>query len=317
MPKEFTVITPVIRPDLVGRMLETLYEYTDPIFYVYIIDQTLDGLDSNTLRNKYKNLMVIRTPRSDIHHTGNLGFAQATNLGISLVQTPYFIMCNDDIEFIHPKWWQGVKDTFAKVEETTPDRPAVIVTPSSIKLADWSVGRDSGDDFYIMPYKEQYSDDDWNNLINEDHYVNKHLTIKPGTVIDGITMYCSVCDTKRFLEVGMLDEKFFPGSGEDYDYCCRANMMGYRCVGTTLSYVFHHWSSTFRSIREQDEVTKLLIPELNWNGTSEKWGDGFDIWGVKCPVCKDAMRVTEYPQAACPKHPDQTITMPEPTIAAL
>lgn len=318
-PKELTVITPVIRPDLIDRMLETLYEYTEPMFYVYIIDQTVRGLDATALRNKFPNLMVIRTPKSDVHYTGNLGFAQATNLGIQLVQTPYFMMCNDDVEFIHPKWWQGVMDTFVKVETATPERPAVIVNPSSLKLADWSVGRDKGDDFYIIPYKEQYTDEDWNFLINEPHYVNEHLTIQPGSVVDGVTMYASVCHTQRFLEIGLLDEKYFSGSGEDYDYSCRSSMMGFRSVGTTLSYVYHHWSASFKALQDEDEAKSLQIPELNWNGTSEKWGEGFDIWGVKCPVCTQGMRCPkDNPNiATCPKHPEQVYEMPESTISPL
>src|SRR5258708_20040953 len=105
-PKFLTVICPIIRPDLIGRMVETLYEYTEPMFYLFIIEQTVNGIDATAFRNKYKNLMVIRPPKSDIHYTGNLGFAQATNLGIQLVQTPYFMMCNDDVEFISDKWWQ-------------------------------------------------------------------------------------------------------------------------------------------------------------------------------------------------------------------
>lgn len=317
-PKKLTVIVPVIRPDVIGRMLETLYEYTEPMFYVYIIDQTVKGLDATELRNRYKNLMVIRTPKSDVHYTGNLGFAQATNLGISLVQTPYFMMCNDDVEFIHPKWWQGVMDTFEKVEKATPDRPAVIVNPSSFKLPDWSVGLPKGQDHYIIPYKEQYSDADWNFLVNEEHYVNKHLTIMPGSVIDGVTMYASVCDTRRFLEIGMLDEKYFPGSGEDYDYSCRASMVGYRCVGTTLSYLFHHWSATFQAIQDEDDVKSLMIPELAWNQNNEKWGDGFDIWGVKCPDCGKNMRCLKGNpnKATCPDN--HTIyDMPESTVAPL
>jgi GT2 family glycosyltransferase len=319
MDKMLTVIIPVIRPDLIERCLQTLYEYTEPNFYVYIIDQTVKGLDATKLRDTYKNLMVIRTPRSDVHHTGNLGFAQATNLGIGLVQTPYFMMCNDDVEFIHPKWWQGVIDTFAKVEEATPDRPAVIVNPSSLKLPDWSVGLPAGQDHYIIEYKEQYTDEDWNFLINEEHYVNQHLTIKPNTVIDGVTMYASVCDTRRFLEIGLLDEKYYPGSGEDYDYSCRAAMVGYRCVGTTLSYVFHHWSKTFKALQDEDDVVALQIPELNWNQTNEKWGDGFDIWGVKCPQCGKGMRclVDDKTMAVCSDHPEIQYKMPESTVSPL
>lgn len=318
MPKELTVIVCPIRADLVERMLETLYEHTEPIFYVYIVDQTVHGLDATGLRNKYKNLMVIRTPKSDVHYTGNLGFAQANNLAIQLVQTPYFMMCNDDVEFIHRGWWQGVLDTFAKVEAATPTRPAVLVNPSSTRLADWSVGRASGDDFDIIPYKEKYTDEDWNWLLNEDHYVNEHLTIKPGTVIDGVTMYASVCHTQRFLDVGLLDERYFPGSGEDYDYSCRASMIGYRCVGTTLSYVFHHWSLTFKEIQQASDAGNLQMPELNWNGTSEKWGEGFDIWGVKCPECGANMRITaDRNVATCPKHQTVRYQMPDSTVMPL
>lgn len=319
-PKLLTVITPIIRPDLIERMLDTLYEFTeDSMFYVYIIDQTVQGLDSTALRNKFKNLMIIRPPKSDLHHTGNLGFAQATNLGISLVQTPYFMMCNDDIEFLNKSWWQGVMDTFDKVEKATPERPAVIVNPSSLKLPDWSVGLPAGQDHYIMPYKERYTDADYHWLVNEPHYINEHLTIQPGSVIDGVTMYASVVHTQRFLEIGMLDERFFPGSGEDYDYSCRASMVGYRCVGTTLAYVYHHWSATFKAVQEQDEVRSLMTPELNWNQTTEKWGEGFDIWGVKCPICTTGMRCPkDNPKIAmCPNHSNEIYMMPESTIQIL
>lgn len=319
MDKQLTVITPIIRPDLIERMLETLYEYTEPMFYVYIIDQTVHGLDATRLRNTYKNLMVIRTPRSDVHHTGNLGFAKATNLGIALVETPYFMMCNDDVEFLHPKWWQGVVDTFDMVEKATPERPAVIVNPSSTRLPDWSIGKATGEHHDIIEYKKQYSDADWDFLINEEHYVNEHLTIKPKSVMDGVTMYASVCHTERFLEVGMLNERYFPGAGEDYSYSCRASMMGYRSVGTTLSYVFHHWSATFKAIQDEENVKSLMIPELMWNQNHEEWGPEFDIWGYKCEICHNRLiKDDDYDNIfTCKKHPQIRYQMPEQTIVPL
>lgn len=312
-----TFIVPVIRPDLIDRMLETLYRHTPDNFYVYIIDQTVKGLDATALRNQYKNLMVIRTPKSDIHHTGNLGFAQATNLGIQLVQTPYFLMCNDDIEFINNKWWDGVMETFDMVERSTPDRPAVIVNPSSFKLPAWSVGQPKGDDFYIIPHKENYTEAEYDALVNEPHYINERLTIQPGSVIDGVTMYCSVVDTKRFLEIGLLDERYFPGSGEDYDFSCLSSMCGYRCVGTTLAYIFHHWSATFQAIQDEDDVKSLMIPELAWNNTDEKWGTGFDIWGIKCSQCDERLRTADGVTATCKNHPEEIYQMPESTTQTL
>jgi GT2 family glycosyltransferase len=132
-------------------------------------------------------------------------------------------------------------------------------------------------------------------------------------------MYASVCHTRRFLEVGMLCERYFPGSGEDYDYSCRASMLGYRSVGTTLSYVFHHWSQTFKAMQDEDDVKSLMIPELNWNHNHEKWGPEFDIWGYKCSICKTNMRCPkDNPKiAVCPKHPDEIYQMPESTIVPL
>lgn len=323
-PKWLTVIIPVILTANIDRCLETLYRYTEAgSFYVYIIDMSVRGLDATALRNRYKNLMVIRTPKSDVHYTGNLGFAQATNLGISLVQTPYFMMCNDDVEFLNSRWFQGILDTFEQVAKDTPESPAVIACCASVRLADWSVGSDK--DFDIMPYKENYTQEDWDFLINEPHYVNEHLTIQPGSVFDGVTMYACVCDTKKFLEVGLLDEKYFSGQGEDYDWSCKSRMYGYRCVATTKSWVFHHWSSTFRALRDEiEEVKSLQIPELNWNNNHEKWGQRFDIWGIACRECRKDGRNNpllvhkdNVTIASCPIHPNEIYEIPEGTVAPL
>lgn len=314
-PKLNTFVIPTCRPDLIGRCLETLYKYTPDNFYVIVVDWSVSGVDTS-LRDKYKNLMIIRTPKSDVHHTGNLGHSQATNLGVQLTQTPYVTFLNDDVEFVHKGWWQGVIDTFAMVEKATPTRPAIMVNAASIKLPDWSVGKPKGEDHYILPYKEEYTDDDWRSLIDEEHYVNEHLTIKPGSVIDGINLYCTVVDTKKLLEIGLLDEYFYPGSANDYDIGCRASMFGYRCVGTTLSWVFHHWSQTFQ---DAEQMQALAQDELKHLDLKDKWGDRFDLWGVRCSRkdCDEIMHTTDGVRATCPKHPDEVYAMPETTVDPL
>ena len=315
MPKENTFVIPCIRNDLIDRCLETLYANTPNNFYVIVIDQSIKGIDMS-LREKYKNLMIIRSPKTDEHHTGNLGFTQASNLGITLSQTPYTTFLNDDVEFIHPDWWQGAIDTFAKVNEATPTRPAMIVNIASAKLPDWSVGKPSGEDFYILPYKEKYTEEDWRFLIDEEHYINEHLTIRPGSVIDGINLYCSVTDTKKLLEVGMLDEYWYPGGADDYDLCCRASMFGYRSVGTTLSWVFHHWSKSFADVRDKVEIREMIQDELRHGNLNDKWGDRFDLWGVKCSKCSEVMRTQDGVLATCPKD-GEVYAMPENTVAPL
>lgn len=317
MEKQLTVICPIVRDDLVGRMLETLYAYTPPgTFYVYIIDQSVKGIDSTALRNKYRNLMVIRTPKSDVHHTGNLGFSLGTNLGVKLVETPYFMMVNDDVEFIHPAWLDGVWETFKMIEKTTPKSPAIMVNVASIRLADWSVGLPAGEDFDILPYKQKYTNEDWDFLVNEEHYVNEHLTIQPGSVFDGVTLYASVIKTKEYRGIGGTDDRYYVGAGEDYDLSCKARMYGYRSVNTTLSWCFHHWSSSFKSLRDKEEIQNLRIPELVWNHNHEKWGPNFDIWGVRCEKCKEIMLTKDGITAICPKD-GTTYRMPQNTFIPL
>ncbi len=298
------------------RMLETLYKYTDNNFYVYVIDQTIEGFDATYFRDKYNNLMFIRPPKTDMHTTGNLGFQQATNLGIQLTQTPYVTFLNDDVEFIHPAWWDGILETFEQVEKASPTRPALLVNAASIKLPDWSVGKPKGEDHYILPYKENYTDEDWESLVNDEHYVNEHLTIKPGSVIDGINLYCSVADTKRLLEVGLPDELWYPGSAGDYDLCCIASMFGYRCVGTTKSWIFHHWSQTFQ---DEDHMQMLVQDELKHLDLREKWGDKFDLWGVRCSQegCDEILSTKDGITATCKKHPKEKYDMPQSMVTPL
>jgi hypothetical protein len=96
-------------------------------------------------------------------------------------------------------------------------------------------------------------------------------------------------------------------------------MFNYRSVGTTLSYVFHHWSSTFKAVQDHDKVKSLMMPELAWNHTNEKWGDGFDIWGKRCSRedCEEIMVTKDGIEARCPKHPAEFYQMPDTTIAPL
>lgn len=318
MDKLNSFVIPYLGGENIHRCLETLYKYTPNNFHVFLIDQSIKGLDTN-LRDKYKNLTIIRTAKSDLHWTGNLGHSQATNLGVMLAQTPYTCLLNDDVEFISNKWWGGILDTFDKVQRATPSRPAFMVNAASIKLPDWSVGKPKGEHHYILPYKENYTDEDWDFLVNEPHYVNEHLTIQKGSVIDGINLYCSVADTKKLIEVGLIDEFFYVGGANDYDLCCRASMFGYRSVGTTLSWVYHHWSTTFQSVQDKVEIGELIQHELKHEDLRDKWGDKFDLWGVRCSRkdCDEILQTKDGIKATCPKHPEEVYAMPETTIMPL
>lgn len=318
MEKQFTAIIPIVRPDLIARCLETLYKYTEIGFYAIVIDQTLNGIDPG-LRDKYKNLMIIRSPRTDRYYTGNIGFQKASNIGLKLTETPYALLLNDDVEMINKKWWKGAMDTFTKVEKATPESPALLVNIGSIRLPDWSIGLPKGTNHDILSYQKNYTDEDWDFLVNEEHYVNERLTISKGSVIDGINLYASVINMERLKKVGLLDELWYPGSAGDYDLSCVARMKGFRSISTTLAWVWHWWSVSFESVNTEEQLKELVIPELHHTDLREKWGWNHDIWGVPCPVCKSPLEYREDTSitAVCPKHQDQRYIAPTNTIVPL
>jgi len=280
MEKYNTFVFPIIRTDFIERALETLYEYTEPNFYVYVIDQSPSGIYNKI---KERTHLYIRPYR-------NLGFAKAANTGIRLADTKYITVCNDDVEFINKKWWSGILETFKKYGEKV-----LAVNPMSPKIAAWGYGYP---DHYhkefieLLPYKRKYTEKDYEFLLKGDFSNIKDLpTTFPrhqSGVIDAFAAWCSVFKRTSFEKIGYFHERFYPGGGEDYDLNARAYSKGYRFLCTPLSWVYHHWSKSKGPGRGENtpkEVRDLIDPKRCWNKLGELWpkelneGHEFDVWG--------------------------------------
>ena len=235
--KEFDIIFAPIRPDYIEKALSTLYKYNDPeIFQVIVIDQTKNGLYDLV---KDKTHVYVRSKRP------NLGFAKAMNTGMRLaVNSEYIIASNDDIEFIDSRWWQGIKDKFAQIDNL------MAVNPMCPKEPGWGWGMDRPDfvppnwavqeGAFLFPkkpdgtgffYKEEFTPEDYDWL----------LKFKQGH-IEGMAAWMPVFKREAVNAVGLFDERFYPGGAEDYDWVARCYSAGYRCVCTCNSWVWHHWT---------------------------------------------------------------------------
>lgn len=281
MQKINSFVIPIIRDDFIETCLETLYKYTPPNFYVFVIDQTPRGLPC-----KYKTdqriSMYIRPYR-------NLGFSKAINTGIILSQTPYVTALNDDVEFISNKWWEGVEDTFKMGENI------VAVNPNSPKEGAWGYGlREDNKETWIP--REGFKFDGERSVvpvingvpidspeIAEQHYddlVNHHPIWGKDTLCDALACWCTVFKRDELQKIGLFDEKFYPGGGEDYDMMCRIYSQKLRAVGTTKSWVWHHWGKSKDDISGKDPHNPIFS-RPRWNNLEELWGDEFDVWGHK------------------------------------
>lgn len=279
MQKINTFVIPIIQHGFLGKCLETLYKYTPENFYVFVIDQTPEGVD----QSKYKGVhMWIRPYR-------NLGFSKAVNTGIVVSQTPYVTVLNDDVEFLDSRWWQGIEDTFAM------DEKIVAVNPNSPKEGAWGYGLKHDNVDTWQPREGFVFDKEKSVLpvingvvidgpeVAREHYddlLTKHPVWEKDTLCDALACWATVFKREGLERVGLFDERFYPGGGEDY--CMMADIYSrkLRAVGTTKSWVWHHWGKSKDDISEKDP-TNPIFSRPRWNNNEEIWGDDFDVWGHK------------------------------------
>jgi hypothetical protein len=186
---------------------------------------------------------------------------------------------NDDVEIIHPKWIEGIIETFNRYDT------ALCVSPSSPRNP-----RASGAepiDHVDFPHKEEWTEAEYDALVKN---------IGKGFVYDGICMYFPIF-RREILEKldGVIpgkcwfNEAYRSGGGEDYHMNYSAyttknednKFAGYRCLGSGLSYVYHFWYST----RREDGIAGVKY-DNTFNKLLGKWdGDTLieapDVYGKK------------------------------------
>ena len=228
----FDVVIPHLNFSGIDKCLKTLRERTpkENLGKVILINQ------SGSVREDLDEFV-------DIHiRCKNVGFAKANNMGIRLSDAEFVCCLNDDTEIIHPKYIDGLIETFNRypnilcVNFGSPRNPRA--------AGDIPVNHPGFD------YKEEWTEEDYDRMINE---------IGQGHIYDGITMFAPVFKREYLDKVfGVIpgkcwfDEYYFPGGGEDYDLCRRGYLTkipendnrGYRSLGTGLSYIWHWWYST-------------------------------------------------------------------------
>ena len=276
------IFTPICEK-FICRALYSLYKYSQPdTFRVIVIDQTKDTFS--------KPVMDYIRPLTHLymHPIRNLGYAKAMNEGILHAlhwQTPYVCPSNDDIEIMDSRWIDGIYETFKKYERIG------VVVPMSPRVAGWGYGVDYNPE--ILPYKEEYTKEDYDYLLKGEFADNTsrlpatYPRKVSGTIVDGAVFVMPYFKRECLWDVGLMDERYFPGSGEDMDWNARAYIKGWRVVSTSYSWIWHHWTKSkdlFASGELEDPYYKPLDHPY-WNNHGDLWrpedneGHGHDPWG--------------------------------------
>lgn len=330
-----TFVYPIIRLDFINKSLETLLKYTDKEKYrVIIVDQSIEGYEKE-FPNSFQVLMknnglLIRQKNAGFSNAANKGIIQALRWN-----TPYIAVVNDDTEFMYSGWLEDLLEEFKtdpRIVAVCPESPRVPLwgygrphdenldivpykeeyTPEDIAMLKSGIYDFILDRYPLeplnLPINSVENKPDWNGKIYVPVEKRPEVperygkSIFPGVgfpkagVIDGIAMWLPVFKREGLIELGLFDEKFVWGGGEDYDMNTRAYSCAWpiprdvcdekfhkRMVSTMKSWVWHHWGQSKDVKAELDP--KLFEGKEAWNNTDELWppeiNQGFhmDVWG--------------------------------------
>ena len=91
------------------------------------------------------------------------------------------------------------------------------VVPMSPRVAGWGYGLDYNPE--LIPYKEEFTKEDYDFLlagdfssVDQPDHMPKQMK---DSVVDGAAFVMPYFKREFFDKIGLMDEHFFPGSGED------------------------------------------------------------------------------------------------------
>lgn len=287
-----TFIYPIIRTDFIEKGIKSLTKNTKrEDFKIIVVDQSLNGISEELKKYLFDN--------EDLYiRLRNVGFSRAANEGIIHAlkwQTPYITICNDDTEPMYHGWFEDA------LEEFKTDDHIIAVCPESPRVAMWGYGLDHGEYVEIVPHKDEYSQAEIDYLKKGDYdeveiksrhefEIPKSFPFTKRGIVDGIAMWMPIFKREAFIELGLFEERFIWGGGEDYDMLARAYSCAYpidrencdpryhrRMVSTMKSWVWHWWG-------QSKDIKETLSPELfahrePWNDNNQLWGPKMDVWG--------------------------------------
>lgn len=199
--------------------LQSILAYTDSNTYRLIIIN--DASDKNTTR--YLENLSSKHPAITLkRNSENLGFVKSCNLGITISNNDFVVLVNSDV-IVTPGWLNRLIDC----AET--DIKIAAVNPFTNHAAQIALALAPGANFFGM-----------------DELLKNSSTV---TIADVVTCvgFCLLLRRSALEDVGVFDEIYGHGYGEESDLCMRLTTQGYRTVVATNVYVYHKGSGSFKN----------------------------------------------------------------------
>lgn len=217
------------------QAVESIQRYVTNYELIIIDNGSTDGTKGyvQELENTHPNITVCELAE-------NKGVPIALNIGLRKATGNYIVWVNNDI-ILTPKALDNMVDKMEKVGTDTYLTKVGMVGP----MMNFVAGAQLQPNCNYLP-------DQLDTFAEELHSEQSGNYTHSGWLCGS----CVVMKKELVAEVGELDERFSPGGYEDTDYCLRAQLLGWKLIIDTSTFIHHYGSKTF------------TLPELQ----STKWG---------------------------------------------
>lgn len=161
-----------------------------------------------------------------IDNANNLGFVKAVNQGINAVKAPFTVLMNNDTEAVY-SWLQKLRTPLLVNKKIVLSGP-LTTTPDS-----------------------------WQGKYPK----NRVGWIERGSGM--LAFFCTMFRSEIFKTVGLLDEAFGVGFGDDDDYCMRVLKAGFKMALVQDLVIPHHHRSTFKKLYSAETISEMQKTAIN------------------------------------------------------
>lgn len=206
--------------------IQSLLTSEYPIAEIIVVDNHSTDCSLDILEKYHDRVRCIR-------NIDNIGYSRALNQVIHQASSPLVCATGPDI-VVPPDWLRPLVDQYLLDPENT------FAVASQVFMLDRKTVQSSGGSLHYTGHLIVY--DMW-----KDSRVNGRESM-PVAEVGAIDSTSVLFDREKYIRVGGCDPTFFVYH-EEFDYCYRARMRGWRCWYQPQSRVFHGGGTTEYSSR--------------------------------------------------------------------
>jgi len=155
-----------------------------------------------------------------LRNVRNVGFVKAVNQGLSMANSPYIVLLNNDTKVV-PEWIEKLKFPLEWDSRIAACGPVTTATDC------WQGREKLGEGYRVLP---------------------------PSAML---AFFCVMLKKEAVDKVGLLDENFGVGLADDDDYCHRLKQAGYTLALAQSLLIPHYHRTTFKSLYTPTQIDEM------------------------------------------------------------